>query len=228
MSRSQRILYKEKYDEYKQSEKYAIRNKQQVESNAAKTYCKELAGYICAICGGDALDAHHIIAQELGGSNEQSNLICLCRKCHQQVHSGVYIIDPETKVIDIGKVDEITDEKKPEYIKEFEKKIGTTVYRNTGRYYAFIDGVKTKFTAAEIKAAINYIPVSTQKKIAAAKKKQNVKERKILAEYKKMLKECGATRLWHDTCKVINVWDSLSDVQKNHIFEVLNRYFSKD
>jgi hypothetical protein len=228
MSRSQKVLYPEKYAEFKKSEKYAIRKDQQIEANAAKTLCKETAGYICAICGGDAIDAHHVIPQELGGSNDQHNLICLCRKCHQQVHAGVYIIDPETKAISIGKVDIINDEKKPDYIKEFEKKIGAELYRKTGRYYAFINGVKTKFTAAEIKAEINYVPITTQKKLESAKKKQNVKERKLLAEYKQMLKECGAKRMWHDICRIINVWDTLDDMQKNHVFDVLNRFFSKD
>lgn len=64
------------------------RNKNQVECNKAKKLCKELAGYTCKLCGSkEEIDAHHIIPLPLG-TNEQDNLICLCRSCHQKVHRG--------------------------------------------------------------------------------------------------------------------------------------------
>ena len=227
MSRSMKNLYPEQYEAWKQSENYKIIGRLQNEANKLKTACKEEANYICEICGAEALDAHHIIPLEEGGTNEKDNLICLCRTCHQRVHKGVYIVDPKTKKITVGKVDNIEPDKKPEYVKEFERKLNITIYRNTGKYYAFINGVKTQFTAAEMKEAVGYVPTATQKKLKAKVKQQNVKDRKLLAQYKQMFKEAGNSAMWHQMCKVINAWDDLEEVQKNHIFEVLHRFFSK-
>lgn len=227
MTRSLKNLYPEKYEDWKQSEKYKLINKLQTEATKAKDICKQEANYICAICGAEALDAHHIVPLDESESNDQSNLVCLCRKCHQQVHKGVYIIDPITKEIKVGKVDNIDPDKKPEYVKEFERKLNITIYKNTGKYYAFIDGVKTQFTAAEMKETVGYVPITTKKKLKANIKKQNVKDRKLLEQYKQMFKEAGNTAMWHQLCKVINAWDDLDDLQKNHVFEVLHRFFSK-
>lgn len=58
----------------------------------AKSECRRLANYTCQLCHGEGLDAHHIIPVEEGGSDEQENLICLCRSCHQKVHKGTLII----------------------------------------------------------------------------------------------------------------------------------------
>lgn len=228
MSRSQKDLYPAQYEEWKQSEKYRLINSLQREANLAKSMCKYKANYICEICGEEGKDGHHIIPQDLGGSNDQSNLVCLCRKCHQQVHKGVYIIDPTTKEITVGKVDNIEPDEKPEYVKEFEKKFNITIYRNTGKYYAFIGGVKTKFTAAEMKEAVGYVSATTQKKQKAKIKKQNVKDRKLLEQYKQMFKEAGNMAMWHEVCKVINAWDTLDTIQKDHIWDCLHRFFGGD
>ena len=46
-------------------------------------------GYSCQICGSGALlQVHHIIPLAGGGSNHTSNLITLCRSCHQAVQYG--------------------------------------------------------------------------------------------------------------------------------------------
>lgn len=48
--------------------------------------------WVCEMCGkqvaeaGD-LDVHHIRYRSLGGGNEPTNLIGLCRQCHSNVHS---------------------------------------------------------------------------------------------------------------------------------------------
>lgn len=57
--------------------------------------------------------------------------------------------------------------------------------------------------------------------------KQNVKDRKLLEQYKQMFKESGNKRMWHQMCKVIKAWDKLESLQKEHIFEVLHRFFSE-
>ena len=62
----------------------------------AKKLCRQLANYTCQICGNEGLDAHHLIPVEKGGSDDQSNLICVCRSCHQKIHHGTLkLIDGE-------------------------------------------------------------------------------------------------------------------------------------
>ena len=58
--------------------------------------------------------------------------------------------------------------------------------------------------------------------------KQNIKDRKLLEQYKQMFKEAGNKAMWHQMCKVIKAWDQLDSLQKEHVFEVLHRFFSKD
>ena len=58
-------------------------------------------------------------------------------------------------------------------------------------------------------------------------KKQSVKDRKLLEQYKLMFKEAGNKEMWHQMCKVINAWDSLEQVQKDHVFDTLHRFFDK-
>ncbi|MCF6171161.1 MAG: HNH endonuclease [Bacteroidales bacterium] len=56
-----------------------------------KRRIKEEAGNRCAIpnCNVTSpLDIHHIQYQENGGSDEDDNLICLCRNCHGRVHNN--------------------------------------------------------------------------------------------------------------------------------------------
>lgn len=50
----------------------------------------------CKICGTNAhLDQHHVIPRGMGGSkdpavNDESNLMTLCRKCHRNLHDGIW------------------------------------------------------------------------------------------------------------------------------------------
>lgn len=36
----------------------------------------------------ETLDVHHIVPRGVGGSNRFSNLVLLCRQCHDAVHEG--------------------------------------------------------------------------------------------------------------------------------------------
>ncbi len=46
----------------------------------------ERDNYRCRLCDSPAQDVHHIIFRSQGGTNEESNLICLCRRCHERAH----------------------------------------------------------------------------------------------------------------------------------------------
>ena len=63
------------------------------------------------------------------------------------------------------------------------------------------------------------------KRLAA--KKQSVKDRKTLEQYKLMFKEAGNKNMWRQMIKVIKAWDSLEQVQKDHVFDTLHHFFGK-
>ena len=60
-----------------------------------------------------------------------------------------------------------------------------------------------------------------------AAKKDSVRDRKILEQYKLMFKEAGNKNMWHQMCKVIKAWDTLEQFQKDHVFDTLHNFFSK-
>ena len=42
---------------------------------------------LLCICGAVSVDLHHIVSKSLSGSDHHSNLIPLCRTCHDKAHS---------------------------------------------------------------------------------------------------------------------------------------------
>lgn len=58
-------------------------------------------------------------------------------------------------------------------------------------------------------------------------KKQSLKDRQILEQYKLMFKEAGNKGMWHQMCKVIKSWDTFEQIQKDHVFDTLHRFFDK-
>ena len=233
MVRSLKNYYPEKYQEFLNGDKYKLRNKMQVEFSKARSECMNTYNCKCAHCGEPAIDVHHIIPIEENGTNEQTNLICLCRACHQQVHRGVYKIDPKTKKIEamINPMHIIPEDKKLQYIKDFEELTGFTLYKYTGPYYYFKDNIKYCIKAEEIKEIVGYteekLIAAEQKAKALAIKQQSIKERKILEQYKQTFKDVGNKGMWHEMCKVIKAWDTLEQIQKDHVFETLHNFFSK-
>jgi len=57
-----------------------------------KAYVLARDGYECRQCGGKRndkrLEVHHIIYAGAGGSDDESNLLTLCKTCHDGVHAG--------------------------------------------------------------------------------------------------------------------------------------------
>ena len=58
-------------------------------------------------------------------------------------------------------------------------------------------------------------------------KKQSIKDRKILEQYKIMFREAGNKNMWRQLIKVIKAWDSLEQIQKDHVFDTLHQFFNK-
>lgn len=90
------MLYNEKYRHwgYQKGINYGFAN--------TKAYVLTRDGYTCQYCKGKSkdskLEVHHIIFRRNGGSDEESNLICLCKTCHDKLHKN------EITLKKIGKV----------------------------------------------------------------------------------------------------------------------------
>lgn len=80
------MLYSEKYRHwgYQQGANYGFAN--------TKAMVLNRDDYTCQHCKGKTkdskLEVHHIIFRRNGGSDEQDNLICLCKTCHDKLHEG--------------------------------------------------------------------------------------------------------------------------------------------
>ena len=61
-----------------------------------KAYVLNRDNHICCNCKGKSkdrrLEVHHIVFRRNGGSDEQDNLITLCRVCHDELHNGNIVL----------------------------------------------------------------------------------------------------------------------------------------
>ena len=61
-----------------------------------KAYVLTRDGYTCPACRGKSkdrrLEVHHIIFHSEGGSDEEANLLTLCKTCHDGLHAGTVIL----------------------------------------------------------------------------------------------------------------------------------------
>lgn len=54
---------------------------------------KDIIGRKCGCCESTVdLQYHHIVPLALGGSNLLTNYVCLCKKCHNVIHTGISTI----------------------------------------------------------------------------------------------------------------------------------------
>ena len=79
-------LYNEKYRKwgYQKGISYGFEN--------TKAYVLSRDNYTCQHCKGKSkdskLEVHHIVYRSNNGSDDESNLIVLCKSCHDKVHNG--------------------------------------------------------------------------------------------------------------------------------------------
>ena len=59
--------------------------------------------YACQCCGAKntRLEVHHITYRSKGGTDDEKNLITLCKKCHDAVHTGILIITKIPKKLNL-------------------------------------------------------------------------------------------------------------------------------
>ena len=67
-----------------------------------KSYVLDKYNYTCQYCKGKTkdskLEVHHIIFRRNGGSDEESNLICLCKTCHDKLHKDEISLNKKGKI----------------------------------------------------------------------------------------------------------------------------------
>jgi hypothetical protein len=67
-----------------------------------KSYVLTRDNYICQHCKGKSkdkhLNVHHIIFKSKGGSDDEKNLITLCKTCHDKVHNGTIELKKNGKI----------------------------------------------------------------------------------------------------------------------------------
>jgi len=67
-----------------------------------KAYVLSRDGYTCQHCKGKSkdnrLEVHHIVFRKNGGSDEQENLIVLCKTCHDDLHDGKISLKKNGKI----------------------------------------------------------------------------------------------------------------------------------
>jgi len=84
------MLYNEKYRHwgYQKGVNYGFAN--------TKAYVLNRDNYTCQHCKGKTkdskLEVHHIVFRRNGGSDEQGNLITLCKTCHDKLHEGNIVL----------------------------------------------------------------------------------------------------------------------------------------
>ena len=56
---------------------------------AKRERIKERDGYACVECGeSHNLHVHHVVSRENGGTDDDTNLVTLCKLCHAKAHEG--------------------------------------------------------------------------------------------------------------------------------------------
>jgi 5-methylcytosine-specific restriction endonuclease McrA len=60
----------------------------------------------CRLCGGLGHDCHHIEFRSRGGRDEPSNLILVCRTCHENLHGHVVKLAGTASALRIARWDD--------------------------------------------------------------------------------------------------------------------------
>ena len=64
---------------------------------------KKEIGIQCCNCGSkEELEYHHVVPISLGGRDTNSNIVCLCYRCHQKIHYGESKHGLHSSVIKMG------------------------------------------------------------------------------------------------------------------------------
>ncbi len=76
-----------KYNEYMRSEKWFEKRERILKRDKGK----------CVLCNKDATQVHHNTYERFGGKERLSDLVSLCKRCHEQHHGRVIHVTEKTK-----------------------------------------------------------------------------------------------------------------------------------
>ena len=65
-----------------------------------RTMAERTLGNVCYNCGStECTELHHVVPLKLGGTNNISNIVVLCSRCHKAAHYGRHIRDYQNKKV---------------------------------------------------------------------------------------------------------------------------------
>jgi len=65
-----------------------------------RSMAERTLGRVCYNCGSDeCIELHHVVPLKLGGTNNLSNIVVLCHRCHCAAHNGRHIKDYQNKEV---------------------------------------------------------------------------------------------------------------------------------
>lgn len=75
-----------------------------------RTMAERTLGTVCYNCGStESIEMHHVVPLKLGGTNNLSNIVVLCHRCHCAAHHGRHIRDYVNKDVQ-GRPHKVSDE----------------------------------------------------------------------------------------------------------------------
>lgn len=87
-----------------------IKLREEWSSGLIRTMAETRLGEVCYNCGGkEDIELHHVVPLKLGGTNNLSNIVVLCHKCHMASHYGRHIRDYQNKKV-TGRPHKVSDE----------------------------------------------------------------------------------------------------------------------
>lgn len=168
-------------------------------------------------------EVHHIDGNPR--NNALSNLVALSREEHLKMHNKLNA--PEKKC-QMTKPRSFYEDKLANFeaLYETAKKEHNANLCNSLRANISQTKARLRFWDNHKEEYFDYVKQTENENERLASKKQSVKERKVLEQYKRFFKQKGNKNMWKEMCQVINKWNSLTSMQKNHVFEVLKASFS--
>jgi len=92
-----------------------------------RSMAEKTLGKVCYNCGSDeCIELHHVVPLKLGGTNNLSNIVVLCHRCHCAAHNGRHISEYQNKEIS-GRPHNVEVEELDKALNEYVNgQIGTT------------------------------------------------------------------------------------------------------
>ena len=88
-------------------------------TSAARIMAERNLGKVCFNCGSDkGIELHHVVPLKLGGTNNLSNIVVLCHRCHCAAHHGRHIRNYCNKEVS-GRPHKVSNEQFEEAVKDY-------------------------------------------------------------------------------------------------------------